>query len=66
MQRADFTGDAQQHRHRKQDHGQGNVVTGKILDQETAEGEQASANDQAFEKALMRSIKASEVATGRD
>ncbi len=64
VQRTDLPGDAKQQRHHQQDSRQRNAFSARKLNQETAEGKQAAANDQAFEEAFMGGIETGVVAAG--
>ena len=66
MQRTDFRSDAKQKRQTAKDKRQGNRLGEQQLYHQAASGKQAAADNQAFEKALMRGIKTGNVAAGGD
>ena len=64
MQRTDLRGNAEQERQAAENKRQGYRLGKQQLHHQTASGKQAAADNQAFEKALMRGIKTGNVAAG--
>ena len=66
MQRADFTGDAEQQSQREHDERQRDVpVFHHQLQQDTADRKQRTTNEETFEEAFVRRIKTGDVTAGR-
>jgi len=64
VQRADFTGDAEQQRQTQHQRRQRHVPQQRLLQQHAAEGEQRAADDQPFKEAFMRRVQTGDIAAG--